>query len=234
MPFAKQNDLGIWIPYGTLPARYNTGTGWIENFPEVDEATHKANGFYTLIAPPINEDQTYGIITFDPGTETCTYTVEDLPIEVIQNRILEEADEQQELIAEEFVIIQAQDEAQQLPDEDAKHKANIYPFWIPDFSYTLNFKAQYLDSTDLKLFKCVQPHTSQDGWQPPNVPALWTQIPLDGQILPWKQPTGAQDAYNTGDIVSYQGQNWESTVDANVFAPGVVQAQWIIYTPPTT
>lgn len=37
----------------------------------------------------------------------------------------------------------------------------------------------------------------------------------------WIQPTGAQDAYNIGDRVSHNGQNWESTVDANVWEPGV-------------
>lgn len=37
----------------------------------------------------------------------------------------------------------------------------------------------------------------------------------------WVQPTGAHDAYNTGDRVTYNGQIWVSTVDANVWAPGV-------------
>ena len=38
---------------------------------------------------------------------------------------------------------------------------------------------------------------------------------------PWVQPTGAHDAYNLGDKVSHNGSNWESTVAANVWEPGV-------------
>lgn len=33
--------------------------------------------------------------------------------------------------------------------------------------------------------------------------------------------TGAQDAYNTGDKVKHNDKTWESTVDANVWEPGV-------------
>ena len=38
---------------------------------------------------------------------------------------------------------------------------------------------------------------------------------------PWVQPTGAHDAYDTGDRVTYQGATWESTINGNVWAPGV-------------
>ena len=44
---------------------------------------------------------------------------------------------------------------------------------------------------------------------------------MPGTIAEWKQPTGSQDAYNTGDIVIYNDQTWESTVDNNVWQPGV-------------
>ena len=37
----------------------------------------------------------------------------------------------------------------------------------------------------------------------------------------WVQPTGAHDAYNTGDRVTYDGEVWICTVDNNVYAPGV-------------
>ena len=38
---------------------------------------------------------------------------------------------------------------------------------------------------------------------------------------PWRQPTGAHDAYPLGAKVSHNGKNWESTVAANVWEPGV-------------
>ena len=40
-------------------------------------------------------------------------------------------------------------------------------------------------------------------------------------VIPeWKQPLGGHDAYNTGDLVSYDGSVWESDVDGNVWKPG--------------
>lgn len=37
----------------------------------------------------------------------------------------------------------------------------------------------------------------------------------------WVQPTGAHDAYQIGDLVTYQGQVWRSIAANNVWAPGV-------------
>ena len=45
---------------------------------------------------------------------------------------------------------------------------------------------------------------------------------MTGETYPeWVQPTGAHDAYQEGDKVSWEGKNWESTIDANVWEPGV-------------
>lgn len=41
----------------------------------------------------------------------------------------------------------------------------------------------------------------------------------------WVQPAGAHDAYATGDLVTHGGFTWVSTVNANVWEPGV--AGWI-------
>lgn len=38
---------------------------------------------------------------------------------------------------------------------------------------------------------------------------------------PWRQPQGAHDAYPLGAHVSHNGKQWESTVAANVWEPGV-------------
>lgn len=43
----------------------------------------------------------------------------------------------------------------------------------------------------------------------------------DPSPSPWVQPTGAHDAYALGAIVTHNGQTWESTVDGNVWEPGV-------------
>lgn len=45
----------------------------------------------------------------------------------------------------------------------------------------------------------------------------------------WVQPLGATDAYNMGDIVSYNGALYISTIDGNVWAPDAYPAGWKAY-----
>ena len=71
-------------------------------------------------------------------------------------------------------------------------------------------------------YRCVQAHQTQTDWTPDATPTLWAVVVEEPQEpQPWVQPTGAHDAYNTGDRVTYGGFTWESTIDANVWAPGV-------------
>ena len=103
-----------------------------------------------------------------------------------------------------------------LPDEDALEAVELFPAWAADTAYTADERIRY----DGILYKCVQAHTSQIGWEPPNVPALWTPVSLD-EWPEWVQPTGAQDAYAKGDKVSHNEAHWISTIDTNVWEPGV-------------
>ena len=45
--------------------------------------------------------------------------------------------------------------------------------------------------------------------------------PTDAAPAAWIQPTGAHDAYQTNDQVTHNEQIWTSTIDANVWEPGV-------------
>ena len=77
-------------------------------------------------------------------------------------------------------------------------------------------------SYEENLYRCVQAHTSQDDWTPDKVPALWTKIGDPTVEFPeWSQPIGSHDAYAKGDKVSHNDKHWESTVDGNVWQPGV-------------
>ena len=42
----------------------------------------------------------------------------------------------------------------------------------------------------------------------------------------WVAPTGGHDAYNTGYRVSFEGSNYESLIDANVWSPTGYPAGW--------
>lgn len=70
----------------------------------------------------------------------------------------------------------------------------------------------------------IQAHTTQADWTPDVVPALFLARPKPGageNYSAWVQPTGAQDAYQIGDRVTHNSSDWESTVNANVWEPGV-------------
>lgn len=71
-------------------------------------------------------------------------------------------------------------------------------------------------------YTCIQAHTTQVTWEPPNVPALWLAVPpiIDGYPK-WVQPLGAQDAYPLNAKVHHLGSNYVSIAANNVWAPGV-------------
>lgn len=105
-----------------------------------------------------------------------------------------------------------------LPDEDALEAVELFPAWVIGMSYAADERVGYAD----KLYRCVQSHTSQADWTPDATPALWTEVAKPGEIPVWKQPTGAQDAYQKGDKVHYPTADdpvYISTVDNNVWSP---------------
>ena len=104
-----------------------------------------------------------------------------------------------------------------LTDDEAYEMPLAFPAWETDTEYKIGDRVQY----NAKLYKCVQAHTSQSDWTPDATPALWTEVAKPGEIPEWKQPTGAQDAYNKGDKVRHNDLVWESDVNANVWEPGV-------------
>ena len=103
-----------------------------------------------------------------------------------------------------------------LPDDEAIVTPEMFPKWHTGTAYNVNDRICYGET----LYKCVQAHTSQDDWTPDITPALWTVVSVD-EWPEWRQPTGAQDAYMTGDKVSHNDLHWISTADNNVWEPGV-------------
>jgi hypothetical protein len=61
---------------------------------------------------------------------------------------------------------------QSLDDETALKAIPLYPHWKVGASYTVGTKVQ----KNGKLWRCIQSHTSIEGWQPENTPSLWEQI----------------------------------------------------------
>lgn len=103
-----------------------------------------------------------------------------------------------------------------LTDTDALTAVELFPKWQDDAEYSVNDRVRYNDL----LYKCLQAHTSQSTWTPPDSPSLWVRVDDPSHEFPeWVQPTGATDAYNKGDKVSHNEKHWISDVDANVWEP---------------
>lgn len=103
-------------------------------------------------------------------------------------------------------------------DNTALRMLEFYPEWATDTDYAAGFKVQYGG----KLYKCLTAHTSQADWTPDAAPSLWAKVLIpDPEVIPeWEQP-GSTNPYMAGDKVQHNGKTWVSTVDNNVWAPGV-------------
>ena len=102
------------------------------------------------------------------------------------------------------------------PAEIAQKNVDWYKQWAASESLSVGDRRAY----DGLLYEVIQAHTTQDGWEPPNVPAMFKRVWTE-EYPEWVQPTGAHDAYAKGAKVSHNGKKWVSTADANVWEPGV-------------
>lgn len=103
-------------------------------------------------------------------------------------------------------------------DEMSLQVPNLYPIWKSETSYMTNDRVLYNDV----LYKVLQDHTSQETWTPDVAVSLFAKVLIpDEDVIPeWEQPDST-NAYMIGDKVTYNGKTWVSTVDNNVWAPGV-------------
>lgn len=117
-----------------------------------------------------------------------------------------------------------------LTDKQALEIASVYPRWEVGKAYSVGDIISYGENSlgDPQLYKVVQAHTSQEDWIPgQGTDSLYDAFGLDESGYPiWSQPTGAHDAYNTGDIVNYNGTLYKSTMDGNVWAPDAYPQGW--------
>src|SRR5689334_24923904 len=63
-----------------------------------------------------------------------------------------------------------------------KSVSQTIPNWAPNTAYAVGALVMYQSIE----YKCIQAHTSQVGWEPPNVPALWQ--PVSGSPTPTPTP----------------------------------------------
>lgn len=121
-------------------------------------------------------------------------------------------------------FVQMSVQSANLTDEQAMQIADLYPDWAAMKAYATDEIVKFGVNADgeTQLYKVIQAHTSQADWTPDTAASLYKKIGFtDDGVSIWTQPLGATDAYMKGDVVSFENQLWESTVDNNVWQPGV-------------
>ena len=111
-----------------------------------------------------------------------------------------------------------------LPGEEAIKIPLVFPAWDSNSKeYKKDDRCQY----NGKLYKVLQAHTSQESWTPDTAVSLFVEVADPSIEYPdFKQPTGAHDAYNTGDKVTFNGKHYICKMDACTWSPSDYPAGW--------
>lgn len=104
--------------------------------------------------------------------------------------------------------------ASTLTDETALEVPEIFPLWMPK-AYEVGERVRF----ESILYKCVQAHSRNETYTPDAAVSLWARV-LNDEVREWEQP-GSTNPYMIGDKVKHIGKTWVSTIDYNVFEPGV-------------
>lgn len=157
-------------------------------------------------------DRHYHSDTDEDGTRYDFYTISEHYRYVERTKLMEETRKATEIA---FVTLA---ESGSIDAVTAGEHKSLFETWQTGVAYTVG----QLRNWGNKLYKCVQAHTSQAGWEPDKAVSLWSAASDPAEEWPeWSKPVGAHDAYAKGDKVSHNGKHWTSTADANVWEPGV-------------
>ena len=109
-----------------------------------------------------------------------------------------------------------------LTAEEVEAIAALYPAGVVGEDVAVDDLRSYRTT----IYRVIQAHKTQDGRTPDVTQALWVKAVPDNVIPDWVQPTGAYDAYNTGDKVSFDGAVYESLINENVWSPTAYPQGW--------
>ena len=109
-------------------------------------------------------------------------------------------------------------------DEQSLNCISIFPEWDGHSKlYKKNDRCKYQN----RLYKVLLDHTSQEDWTPDTASSLFVEIADPSIEYPdFKQPTGAHNAYNTGDKVTFNGKHYICKMDACTWSPSDYPQAW--------
>ena len=115
-----------------------------------------------------------------------------------------------------------------LSDEQALQVPLMFPKWQVGKAYAVGERVLYLGV----LYKVIQAHTSQAGWEPNIAPSLFAKNLIvkdeEGEqvdIPEWVQPDST-NPYMIGDKVIFGGKVYQSVIDNNVWSPTDYPQGW--------
>lgn len=115
-------------------------------------------------------------------------------------------------------VLEAQSENSRLDGITISEHADLFPVWDEHWTG----KAGTIMQDGGQLYRSIHDVSAGQNTKPSETPAMWTRIGNPAEEYPeWIAPIGAHDAYSAGDKVTHNGKRWLSTVDGNVWEPGV-------------
>ena len=130
--------------------------------------------------------------------------------------------------AMELLNINFNDLLPNLTDEQALQVPLMFPKWQVDKEYVVGDRVLYLGT----LYKVLQAHTSQAGWEPDITPSLFAKNLIvkdeNGEqvdIPDFEQPDST-NPYMKGDKVRFEGKVYQSLIDNNVWSPTAYPQGW--------
>lgn len=101
-------------------------------------------------------------------------TAEEIDAMDAESARFESYERHRPMTAEEVtaLLIAQQINTLEVDDQTAYRMREFYPAWAAGVSYVAGYKVQ----DNVRLWRCLQAHTSQEGWEPENAPALWEEI----------------------------------------------------------
>ena len=114
--------------------------------------------------------------------------------------------------------------AKGLDDAEALECTAFFPKWTGEgVSYVVGDRVRYNDD----LYSVLQNHVSQADWNPVDAVSLFAKvlIPDSGEVPDWEQQYST-NPYMEGDHVVFNGVEYVSLINNNVWSPADYPAGW--------
>ena len=223
---------GSTIVNTAMPTSYTSidGKYWHKNYKEAPESVHYADHWRIEVTPEYDVTTQYlGDLYYNVGMDYVTRDVIDKSAEQIaaeQEAYLQAIESQLDVKKVKYLIQKLAApmiDTMSMDSTDINAFISIYDQWRIGKYY----EANAVVVKDSNLFRIIQAHTSQSDWLPGQTPALYQPYRVPGTVTEFKPPT-AENPYNIGDKVRFEGKTYESLIDGNVWSPAQYPAGWTL------